>query len=363
MEKEQPKYAALAQWIREKVEKGELRPGDKLYSENQLSDMFHLSRQTVRQAVGVLQREGLLERRRGSGTYLLGMEEPPRKPTKTIGVVTTYLNDYIFPSIVQGIEEVLTQAGYSIQLMITYNKTENEARALRSLLEKDVDGLIIEPSKSALPNLNRALYDKIQRKKLPCLFINGFFPDMGFPCVALDDYEAGRIAAQYLLARGHTQIGGIFKSDDIQGHLRYSGYAQALLKNGQGIRGDNILWYVTEDVSQIFEEEDEGRILQRLGGCTAAVCYNDQIALRLMELLRRHGYRLPKDFSLVSFDNSELASMSGLASVDHPKEVLGQAAARGMLELLRDPALEVSLRYPPKLVKRGSVSLLTQTAL
>ena len=107
MEKNLPKYAILANAIREQIASGAFQAGDRLASENELSEKYGFSRQTVRQALGTLEREGILVRRRGSGTYIARGISSSAK-SGTIGVITTYISDYIFPVITRGIEEVLS---------------------------------------------------------------------------------------------------------------------------------------------------------------------------------------------------------------------------------------------------------------
>lgn len=69
-EKKTAKYRFLVDTIKEKIKNGEYEPGERMESENTLSEQFGYSRQTVRQALSVLEQEGLIERRRGSGTYI-----------------------------------------------------------------------------------------------------------------------------------------------------------------------------------------------------------------------------------------------------------------------------------------------------
>ena len=155
-----PKYIDLMNWIREQILSGEFSVGMRLPSENELGKKFSISRQTVRQATSVLESEGLLERRRGSGTYVCASKSAIKKKTINIGVVLTYLDDYIFPSIVQGIEKVLTKNGYFMQLAFTYNRVEKEAYILDTMLKNNIDGLIIEPAKSGIPYINTDFYQK-----------------------------------------------------------------------------------------------------------------------------------------------------------------------------------------------------------
>ena len=110
------KYQELIRYLDNLIETGELKAGDKLPSENRLSGMFGISRQTVRHAIGVLEEEGKVDRIKGSGTYVrdLGAMYPEKR--SRIAVVTTYVDSYIFPKTIQGIEKVLYEKGYSVQI-------------------------------------------------------------------------------------------------------------------------------------------------------------------------------------------------------------------------------------------------------
>ena len=349
------KYLTLVNWIRNKIENGEIKYGEKLYSENELSSMFGMSRQTVRQALNVLVQEKYVESRQGSGTYVVYTPFARHEPTMTVGVVTTYVGAYIFPQIIRGIETVLTRSGYSMQLSFTHNKVQNESRALRSMLEKGIDGMIIEPTQSGLPNPNLETYREIQRQDIPVLFINSYYPEIKIPHVSLNDYEAGMLATNRLIRAGHRQIAGIFKSDDNQGHLRYAGYLEALLKAGLEIRDENVLWYSTEDIPD-FSGEPE-RVLRRVKGCTGLVCYNDEIAMKVYDILKTGQIGVPDDLSLVSIDNSELAELCEvpLTSVAHPAEALGETAAENLLRLIGDRHYKATMEFGPEIVERRSV--------
>ena len=92
------KYKEICLWIKERLESGELHPGDKIESEYQLCSHFHVSRQTVRHAISVLEEEGIVERFRGSGTYISSKDQvtPKKEKTMQIAVMTTFVQEYIF---------------------------------------------------------------------------------------------------------------------------------------------------------------------------------------------------------------------------------------------------------------------------
>lgn len=350
------KYQQLVEDIRKRIEEGVYRPGDKLESENQLVRRYGYSRQTVRQALGVLENEGLIDRRRGSGTYI-SQAKKQRERTYNIGVVATYLSDYIFPLIIGGIEEVLTPKGYHITLGVTKNKVDEENRVLRSFMDRKLDGIIIEGTKSAFPNPNLELYRKLQESEIPVVFFNGYYPDLEHTVyVVTDDRKAGFDLTRHLWECGCRKIGGFFKSDDMQGHRRYSGYTKALAESGCEINDDMVLWYTTSDEERFGEEDFDRYIYRHYKDCDGIVCYNDKAAALLAAALSLRGVKVPDDMMLGSFDNSRISELSAvkLTSMNHPKEELGRTAAKTLLRIIETGKLQPCVSMPMDLVVKES---------
>jgi len=320
------KYLSVARMLRAGIQNGQYANGSRLPSENELVKQTGYSRQTIRQAMAMLETEGLTERIRGSGTYVRSTRA--RRPrTNNIAVVTTYIGEYIFPAILQGISSVLSQNGYTPLLFATQNRVDTEREALCSLLEKPIDGIIVEGTKTAMPNPNIDLYEEIGAQGIPVVFVNGYYAELTKPVyVVMNDREGGRMACEALLQEGHTRIAGFFKSDDIQGHRRYAGYAQALVKAGLSVQDDHVLWYTTEN-RDLLIRSSASRVME---GCTAAVCYNDETALLAIDACRG----MQADW--VSFDQSAYARMPGapFRSLDNPKEALGALAAEKLLHMI-----------------------------
>jgi GntR family transcriptional regulator of arabinose operon len=356
MKQREPKYISLVNWIREQIDRHELHSGEKLYSENELSEMFGLSRQTVRRAIGILEAEGLVERVRGSGTYIGSRGGTQRKKTMNIAVISTYVDGYIFPPTIQGIVETLQSEGYMTQIAFTDNRVENERRILEGILEKNnVDGVIVEGTKSALPNPNLEYYRELQSRQVPILFFNCCYPELDAPVVALDDIHVSEDAVNYLIERGHRKIGGIFKVDDGQGKLRYTGYMNALLNSGLCVDDRKILWIDTEDQKALKNIRDS--VLHRLIDCTAVFCYNDEVAYSLEEILLKEGFRVPGQLSIASVDASELSLLAEpqITSVPHPMKELGEKAAENMLHMIEEPGFDGNYLYRPQILVRNSV--------
>ncbi|MEH7373548.1 GntR family transcriptional regulator, partial [Neobacillus drentensis] len=230
------KQLLLKDTIKEWITNGEIKPGEKIYSENELVKMFSVSRHTVRQSVGDLVHEGWLYREQGAGTFcsnrMIDTQDLSPKlsraaNSKNIGVITTYISDYIFPSIIKGIESYLAEKGYSLTFSCTDNNLEKEKQCLQSMLSRNVDGLIIEPTRSSSFNPNINYFLELEQLKIPYLMINQFYPQLNPPHLMVNDDKGGFIATEHLIKLGHKKILGIFKSDDLQGGHRMRGYIQA----------------------------------------------------------------------------------------------------------------------------------------
>ena len=353
----EPKYQAVADSLRHDIAAGVYQDGEALLTEAELKDKFGVSRQTVRQAISLLEADGLVLRRRGSGTYVT---HGPRKHggLLNVSVITTYITDYIFPSIVRGVESVLSAENCLMTLAATYNRVDHERLLLQRIIQTPPDGLIIEGTKTALPNPNAALYEKLRERNIPFVFINGFYPQLPHAVhVVTDDAQGGRMAVDYLTGRGFTRIGGVFKSDDMQGHLRYQGFSSALQDHGLPVRDEAVCWFTTENKRRFLLDETGAAFLRYLAqGVDAVVCYNDEIALVLMEALSERKLSVPKDLSILSFDNSAYASVCypKLTSLSHPKDEFGRVAAEKLLHMIAGKK-ESSAMLPWSLVERDSV--------
>ena len=234
MEDKQTKYGDLIHYLENLITEGNLKAGDKLPSENELTELFGISRQTVRKAIGLLEEQGTVRRVRGSGTYVSFDRKENLEHRNRIAVVTTYVESYIFPKTIQGIEKILFERGYSVQISFTNNTLEREKNVLTDLISRDdVAGIIVEGTKSGLPNPNLYLYRQLMNRKIPIVFINTYYPELDVPHVSLNDVKTAETAVNYLIGKGHENIGAILKLDDGQGRLRYLGYLKAMEAAGR----------------------------------------------------------------------------------------------------------------------------------
>ncbi len=333
--KEKPKYLLLFNQIKEEIMQGTYRSGERIPGENEIAEKYAMSRQTVRQALGMLEQENFIERKQGSGTYIKERKTSKQKIWH-VGIIATYISEYIFPSILRGMERELTESGFSMLLSATGNRLDNERKILEEYLRKPIDGLIVEGTKTALPNPNLQLYEELEKKGIPVVFFNGYYPSLqNSTYIVMDDQKGGYDAVNHLIEKGHQKIAGIFKNDDCQGINRYAGYLKALTEHNLPIQDEWITWFNSENRSYLLLDEGD-RMIKQMQDCTAIVCYNDEIAVKFVNLLQKSGRKVPEDMAVISFDNSLFSELSSVpvTSLIHPKEVMGSAAARKLVNLI-----------------------------
>ena len=332
------KYQIVADALRTGIQNGKYQKT--LPPEQTLCSLFQVSRQTVRQALSLLEADRLIERRQGSGSFILEQKEQAPLPRRSIAVVTTYISDYIFPSILREIEAVCSENNSAPLLFATQNQFSNERRILQTLLEMEhLDGVLIEGTKTGLPNPNIHLCRKLLEKGIPLVFMHGSYEQLpGTPSVLDDNAAGGRMLVEYLHGKGHRGIAGIFKYDDLQGRERFAGYLDGLQKYDLSPEDKNIIWYDTDEKDRFLTGGfAEDRMESLLSSCSAVVCYNDEIASRVISYLTKKGRSVPGDIAVVSFDNSPYSEMSKprITSLSHGRYNVGRLAAELLFGLLR----------------------------
>jgi GntR family transcriptional regulator of arabinose operon len=358
-EKQTPKYLQLKQEILIWLHSGRLKLNEQMPSENEIAEQFQMSRQTVRQTFGELEQEGWLFRVQGKGTFVSNPQAQKAQAVQMIGVVTTYISDYIFPLIVRGAEAALRDKGYRLVLSSTDNDKEKERENLAMMMSQPLSGLIIEPTKSAEGNPNLSYYLSLDYQKIPYIMINECYPEMDCPYVKMDDELGGFLAAEHLIELGHKRIAGFFKTDDLQGVNRLKGFMRAHHQYQIPLVPEYVVNYSSEE-RYTKPSEMAGKLLgMSEERPTAFVCYNDGIAVNLLEVIRKLGLSIPEDLSMVGFDDSNLATATEvkLTTLTHPKTEMGVAAAEILINIIEGKTQDQASRqriFIPELIIRTS---------
>ncbi|HLR68171.1 MAG TPA: GntR family transcriptional regulator [Virgibacillus sp.] len=358
------KYNKVKQAVKSKIIDGTYSPHQKISSESEMMREFGVSRHTVRQAIGDLVLKGWLYREQGSGTFCADRSNQEinetRSGQKKIAIVTTYISDYIFPSIIRGAEARLSAEGYQVSIYSTNNDHENERRILENIILQKFDGVIVEPTKSAYSNPNINYYLKLERLAIPYIMINAFYDELEPIHIVVDDEKGGFLQTNHLIKMGHKEIVGFFKTDDTQGTKRMKGFLQAHRQNNISINPSHIITYKTEEKKRKPIEEIKKILDNENHSITGLVCYNDELAIKILDVLRMENIHIPTDLSIVGYDDSFLSVVSEvkLTSISHPKSKLGKQAAETILNLINSKELnnfsENNIIYSPELKIRHS---------
>src|SRR5690625_4633253 len=352
-------YQVIIDDMKSKILSGEYNVLEKIPTQFALQEMYNVSRHTVRKAILELANEGLVRSEKGSGRYVSNdyQSRAGNPGTKAIGGITTYISDYIFPSIIRGIEGKLNEQNYSLLLASTNNDVDQEKKALEMMLSYGVDGLIIEPTKSNLFNPNIAYYLSFKEQDIPFIMINAYYEELDVPYLCLDDVHSSYLATNELISKGHKQIGLISKKDDLQGKFRMKGYIKAFGEAKLAFQPEFIFSYDTESKPDLYTNLMEF-IAENREMLTSIVCYNDEVGLVVANICRQLGISIPEELSIIGQDNSYIAKNANikLTTLTHPQEQMGRDAAEWIIKKLQGRQnLLNEYYYQPVLIKGETI--------
>lgn len=352
------KYETLAGALTEQITRNLQNGISKLPTESQLCAQYNVSRQTVRAALTLLGKQGIITSKQGSGSYATGLSLDSDR--NIIPILISSQQEYIYPQLLSEIRLALSEQGYKLQIYPTDNNTSVERAHLESLLDNPPCAVIVEGCKSTLPNPNLDLYEKLRESGTFILFLHNYYPAMQ-DCIYVkdDNYYGGCLLAEHLISLGHTQIAGLFKMDDSQGPERYHGVAARLRDLGHPMSDTHIGWYSSPDIAALEARQDTrfltDFIQERLFGCSAVVCYNDEVAYWLIKELSYANIHVPQDLSVVCFDNSYLSELSSvrITTLTHAPHEMSECVAECIVGHLQGLPV-VSHTIPWRLVRKES---------
>jgi LacI family repressor for deo operon, udp, cdd, tsx, nupC, and nupG len=273
------------------------------------------------------------------------------KSRKLLVTVPDIANPF-FALILQGIEDAAQREGYAVLLGDTQHDAEREDRYAQMLRRKEADGLIFLGHR--LPAEAEQIVASAAPKCAP--IVNGceFSPQLAVPSVHIDNSKAAHEAMDYLYTLGHRRIGiltGPLVSPLSRDRLR--GVVAAARSAGLHDK----LITVNGDFSIGSGVSGAERLLQAKTVPTAIFCFNDEMAMGVIETARRRGVRVPEQLSVIGFDDIRFARHTDppLTTVAQPMREIGEGCVRLLLEILQGHVVDpVSITLPHELTIRGS---------
>jgi LacI family transcriptional regulator len=227
-------------------------------------------------------------------------------------------------------------------------KPDIEVAAIRTLLERQVDGLILVGGKLTADALRELACD------IPSVIVAQKLPGWEDRCVTIDNVDGGFRATQFLIELGHAEIAhltGIADHEDARDRLE--GYKRALQHYGHPIKQKLIVEGNFSSQSGVLAV---GSLLTRGVQFSAIFAANDEMALGARLALYRKGIRVPEDVSIIGFDDQPASAYMTppLTTVAQPALEMGCSAAKMMLQLLAGQPPEIP-QLPVRIVVRESV--------
>ncbi len=276
------------------------------------------------------------------------MQSVLRKRTFTVGLLTTESGRFTMP-ILQGIEDVLATAQFSVFLCLAIDNPDRERQHIDSLLAKHVDGIIV------VGNITQRLPIDIGRSRTPILYTYTYVQERSALCLLPDNEAGGALVTTHLLHGGRRRFAHITGPADWEAvRLRRDGMRTTLADYGLDLPDDHVLagpWHPSWGFQAMHQ------ILDCDPSVDAVFCGNDEIASGAIDAVRERGRRVPDDVAIVGFDNWEqfaLATRPPLTSVDMDVYELGRRSGSRMLALMKGERESGVVRLPCRLVVRAS---------
>ncbi len=350
------KYEIVADWIKSRIASGELADGDKLPSEAELMRQFDVSRNVVRQSANEMIKEGLIQSKQGVGYFVQKIKS---NESTDIGFICFRSSSYIFPEILHGANKVIQKNGYHMMFHESWYDINVERDLLVNMLQKGVRGMILTPVQGPDDYNNADIVQRFEKAGIPVVLMDSFFPGQEFCSVSLSDEKSGYAAAKYLYDNGHRRIGMIYSKNYYPKVVRAEG-VKALLKD-MNCPADESLFVGIEGqgpIRKTFRQINEA--IESMNPLpTAIVCSSDDEAIILISQLKRLGYKVPDDVSIISFDNSDISrhSSPSLTTMNHPSEYMGEMAATMLINRINNPQIKINTHtyIDSQIIKRDSV--------
>lgn len=259
----------------------------------------------------------------------------------TLGVLVADITNPLFPAIVKGIDEIVSAAGYTLFLCNTDESSQRQQTLICSLLDRHIDGLILVSQ-----TLNEASRNLLKNGP-PCVFVNRIPAMLKADYIGPDNVQAINLLLAHLHGLGHRHIACI------------TGPAQSSTAQERkeawlaGMQRLNVPVYPGYLIEGNYHRSSGKKVVANLLQCqprpTAILAANDIVALEVINCLIEQGISVPDDISVCGFDDvfdgyfSAVARFQdkGLTTIDQPKRVLGQEAARTLLTRINNPYVEI----------------------
>ncbi|GGA36838.1 GntR family transcriptional regulator [Paenibacillus physcomitrellae] len=375
-------YRQVADKVRADIAAKGMRPHEPVLSEGELAKLYGVSRMTAKLALELLVREGLVYRLARRGTFVSGQTDrlerkagspegnqeaalpqaPGRQLTirpeqKRVALVFPNLDEYT-ARIIGAAEAEAREAGYQVLIRVSRDK-DDESECLQELQEAGVDGIIL------YPRGRKTCSEKVLQLYLanyPIVVIDRIFREVRIDCVYHDHYQGTYQLTEYLIGKGHREIGYVSMAFDgvTSREDRYRGYLQAMLDHDLSINSHSIFLHCGEEYMDNLTALNPQlqAFLEGSPGLTAVLCADDYLATSCLYTAFHMSRSVPDQLSIAGFSDIQLASLLPvpLTTVRQTTDQLGQAAVKLLVKRINNSRENpITIKVNTSLVERGSV--------
>ena len=252
--------------------------------------------------------------------------------SQVLGVIVSSIDDPFFSEILQGIDDIALQKGYSLFIAASQRDRQREKAIVRTMREHRVDGVIICSSPFSIEQSHH-----LSTFEIPIVIINNQSEEDHQYSIYHDDLHGSRQVMKHLIDLGHKRIGYLGYSHagrtDIK---RLTGYQEQMKAAGLTIKDGYIIEADSSDLN--CGKTLAQQFLSLPHPPTAIFCFNDLLAIGLMHGLQEEGIHIPEEISIAGFDNISYSAYTNppLTTFDQPKRSIGTKAAELVLSILND---------------------------
>ena len=329
----QPKYLHLKNQLLAELHAGRLKPGQPLPSEEAVANELQVARSTVRQAFAELQRDGVLRRVQGTGTFV---DEKAcvqiRKGTDVFGLVLPSTRSGYYPSLQHGFEFACKESHNQMIVCCSENNLTKQSDVIVQLLDKDVGGIAMVPAPCAPTPVYQVR--QIRERGVPLVFCHRGVEGIQAPLLAIPFKEVGRLAGEALAKQGHRRVAFICIRASDATRAYEAGLREVMTAWGGELSDEFVCHLGVSHADALGSEEAVLPVLEqmccRADRPTAIMTGFDSESELIFLLLGQLGLKVPEDISLIGFGGSwrEGAMLRRLAAVTVDETELGCKASR-----------------------------------
>lgn len=340
--------------LEEYVKRSAAAGSERLPTERELCRELGVSRSTIGKALGMLEAEGIVERKVGAGTFIAGKKRESGFTVALLMRNAYHCTDSHFRLIAEKVSEYAEQHNIHVQiydrLIDMFRENPDDNRLLKAIRSGVVDGLLVS-SRMPFSILGRI------HAFCPTVSINNIFGDgVEIPCVSCDYFRAGFMAGRHLLEKGHRKIAFLTETlEHPESAFDLSGFKSALESKGCALPPENILVTTLNQeisaakITDFFERTD----------CTACFVRSCSLATRLVGILEKINLGVPGDISIIAAGNYQNGRQSPvrLTTLDNRLAdmcELGLSLLRKKLAKPKSHNSSLTL-LEPRLIERDSV--------